>query len=103
MEARHEVPNAIGVSPSESINHKDAKRLFFEFVGRFLGVRITGVQQGFRQYGPSYLFDGPTQRTSLGTFPTTLAVDCNIMLEPQAIARAIVARKLADARKRMPA
>jgi hypothetical protein len=65
----------------------EAREIFLEFVGKYLGgVKIIGVQPGFKHLPDSYLFNCPKG--------STLSVPTNVMLLDRPAALAIVAEKL---------
>lgn len=64
----------------------DAKKLFLEFVSRYLGVKVFGIQAGFKNTPDTYLFEGP--------FGTSMHVPTSVMLLDQASAIAVIKEKL---------
>jgi hypothetical protein len=72
----------------EQRNLSEAKRLLFDFIGRYLGsIEIVGMQCGFGLTKDHIIFNHPSNRSSL-TVPT------DIMLLPEERARQIVRDKI---------
>jgi hypothetical protein len=69
----------------------DAKKLFFEFLSRYLGVEIYAIQPGYGIVGDSYLFKGP--------HGTSMCVPTSVMLLHQPAALAVIQEKISAKRK----
>lgn len=70
----------------ETVPSSDGKKLLLDFLSKYLGVKVTGVQGGFGYAPDCFLFEGP--------YGTTLAIPVSITLEDQATARAVIQEKL---------
>lgn len=70
----------------------DGKKLFFEFLSRYLGVTVFGIQPGWANRHPDcYLFVGP--------YDTTMTVPTSVMLLDQDVARRVIEEKVSAKRK----
>jgi len=65
----------------------EQKALFLEFLSRFLGARVIGIQSGHGSVPDQILFDSPHK--------STLCVPIQLLLGPMEVAQGEVRRKIA--------
>jgi hypothetical protein len=69
----------------------EGKKLFLEFISTYLGVKVFGIQPGYKHIPDSYLFVGP--------YRSTMTVPVSLMLGPREDALAFVHSKIAEKEK----
>lgn len=75
----------------ETTPPSDAKKLFFEFLSRYLGVIVFAIQPGFKNSPDTYLFRGP--------HGTSMNVPTSIMLLDQTTALQLIQERIVQKKK----
>jgi hypothetical protein len=67
------------------------KKILFEFISSFLGVKVLGIQSGFSKIPDQLLFNAE--------HGSTLCVSVGILLLPETEARQVISEKVAASRR----